>query len=310
MFPLLFFTHLGIVFHLLKHFIPVDAFLISAAGDHHQSNVIRTTSIPDYHVLFLFFFCALCLSCLVFVFRLSVCLCCVCVCLCQCHAPAPWRAWQTVLPTLVTTRIPENRHHFGLHASTPRPTFPTTNHTLTTNERSLFPPQTTWPCHPHQDHPKKHFVKSIQVQLHRQLVDSHPISKAMLISQTSPHAGAHVQQPNSEVYEAEDRCFRVSVARRHRLPHPAAPDPSRHRHSLHQQKRNGADMCRTSGRSPATIATDAGTAAALTSRRTTAPRFTLNKPFQASPVWSSTIPGFFTCLRRRSCQSSFVGSCV
>ena len=32
--------------------------------------------------------------------------------------------------------------------------------------------------------------------------------------------------PNSEAYEAEDRCFRVSMARRVMLPHPAAPDDS------------------------------------------------------------------------------------
>ena len=31
-------------------------------------------------------------------------------------------------------------------------------------------------------------------------------------------------QPSSEAYEAEDRCFRVSVARRLMLPHPAAPN--------------------------------------------------------------------------------------
>ena len=30
-------------------------------------------------------------------------------------------------------------------------------------------------------------------------------------------------QPSSEAYEAEDRCFRISVARRLMLPHPAAP---------------------------------------------------------------------------------------
>ena len=33
-------------------------------------------------------------------------------------------------------------------------------------------------------------------------------------------------QPNSEAYEAENHCFRVSVARRLMLPHPAAADPS------------------------------------------------------------------------------------
>ena len=33
-------------------------------------------------------------------------------------------------------------------------------------------------------------------------------------------------QPSSEAYEAEDRCFRASVARRLMLPHPAAPNAS------------------------------------------------------------------------------------
>ena len=33
-------------------------------------------------------------------------------------------------------------------------------------------------------------------------------------------------QPSSETYEAEDRCFRVSVARRLMLPHPAAANPA------------------------------------------------------------------------------------
>ena len=33
-------------------------------------------------------------------------------------------------------------------------------------------------------------------------------------------------QPSSEAYEVEDRCFRVSVARRLMLPHPAAANPA------------------------------------------------------------------------------------
>ena len=33
-------------------------------------------------------------------------------------------------------------------------------------------------------------------------------------------------QPSSEAYEVEDRCFRVSVARRLMLPHPAVADPA------------------------------------------------------------------------------------
>ena len=34
-------------------------------------------------------------------------------------------------------------------------------------------------------------------------------------------------QPSSEAYEAEDRCFRVSVARRLMLPHPGSRQPGR-----------------------------------------------------------------------------------
>ena len=33
-------------------------------------------------------------------------------------------------------------------------------------------------------------------------------------------------QPSSEVFEVEDRCFRVSVAQRVMLPHPAAANPA------------------------------------------------------------------------------------
>ena len=72
-------------------------------------------------------------------------------------------------------------------------------------------------------------VRSIQLQLHKQVVGRHAtvrISKAMQIFQTSRNTAAHLQQPNGESYEAEDRCFRVSMARRLILPHPAAPNPS------------------------------------------------------------------------------------
>ena len=76
---------------------------------------------------------------------------------------------------------------------------------------------------------QKRPVPSIQKRLHKQLLESHatsPISRAILISQSAPHTGAHLLQQNSEAHEAEDRHFRVSVARRLRLPHPAASDPS------------------------------------------------------------------------------------
>ena len=46
----------------------------------------------------------------------------------------------------------------------------------------------------------------------KQLLESlttSPIDRAILF-QSAPRTGAHLIQPNSEVYEAEDRCFRVS----------------------------------------------------------------------------------------------------
>ena len=48
------------------------------------------------------------------------------------------------------------------------------------------------------------------------------IQRAILISQTAKNTGAHLQQPNSEAYEADDRCLQVSLARRLMLEHRAA----------------------------------------------------------------------------------------
>ena len=83
-------------------------------------------------------------------------------------------------------RISGRRHPIRLHTPTPRPAFATTNHIFTTNERVCFPPQATWRSHPHQNHPKM-LAKFIQLQLQKQLVDSHAtasISKAILMSRT------------------------------------------------------------------------------------------------------------------------------
>ena len=72
---------------------------------------------------------------------------------------------------------------------------------------------------------QKTLVNTIQQVTHQQLLTSlstNNIQKAILISQTSKNTGAHLQQPNSEAYEADDRCFQVSHARRLMLPQPAA----------------------------------------------------------------------------------------
>ena len=61
-------------------------------------------------------------------------------------------------------------------------------------------------------------------------VQHHQLPSHLIPSKAKPLAFASDAQcqyrPGSEAHEAEDRCFRVSVARRLLLPHPAAPDPS------------------------------------------------------------------------------------
>ena len=60
-------------------------------------------------------------------------------------------------------------------------------------------------------------------------------------------------QPSSEAYEAEDRCFRVYVARRLILPHPAAANPADVVQFLPQQKCGGPDLQQTSGPETASL---------------------------------------------------------
>ena len=62
--------------------------------------------------------------------------------------------------------------------------------------------------------------RNIHKQLHNSLADT-PVEQAIFLSQSTS-----LMQPSSEAYEVEDRCFRVSVARRLMLPHPAVADPA------------------------------------------------------------------------------------
>ena len=73
---------------------------------------------------------------------------------------------------------------------------------------------------------QKKQVSTIQRNTHRQFYTDTPTEQAILLSQSTSHTGAHLMQPSSEAYEIEDRCFRVSVARRLMLPHPAAANPA------------------------------------------------------------------------------------
>ena len=76
---------------------------------------------------------------------------------------------------------------------------------------------------------QKKQVSTIHRNIHKHLYNSltdTPTEQATLLSQSTSHSGAHLMQPSTEAYEAEDRCFRVSVARRLMLPHPAAANPA------------------------------------------------------------------------------------
>ena len=62
----------------------------------------------------------------------------------QRHAAAPWRALQSVIPTLMaTTQSPDTDTLFHPGTTTASPTCSTSNHSLTTTEQASLPPQTT-----------------------------------------------------------------------------------------------------------------------------------------------------------------------
>ena len=144
----------------------------------------------------------------------------------QRHAAAPWRAWQSVIPSLMTTTHSPDTD--SLFRSTPLLRAQLTQLQSTISQQMNKP---TFQLKPlgaalRQTTQKKQ-VSTIQRNTHKQLFDSladTPTEQAILLSQSTSHTGAHLMQPRSEAYEIEDRCFRVSVARRLMLPHPAAPN--------------------------------------------------------------------------------------
>ena len=140
----------------------------------------------------------------------------------QRHAASPWNAWQSVIPiNMATSQSPDTDTLF-----TPAPRLRA--QLVTTNDQASLPP----------NHLARHFAKKPHKRSesppsngasHKQLLESlttSPVDRAVVLSQSAPHTGAHLMQPSSEAYEAEDRCFRVAVARRLMLPHPAAANPS------------------------------------------------------------------------------------
>ena len=122
--------------------------------------------------------------------------------------------------------VTRHRYTFQHCTTTQSPTCPTSKNTFTTHEQASFPPQTTWCCTSPKNTQKKQ-VSTFQRNLHKQIFASltdTPVERSVLLSQSTSHTGAHLMQPGSEAYEAEDRCFRVAVAKTLMRPHPAAPN--------------------------------------------------------------------------------------
>ena len=77
---------------------------------------------------------------------------------------------------------------------------------------------------------QKKQVSTIQRNIHKQLYNrltDTPTEQAILLSQSTSHTGAHLMQPSSEAYEAEDRCFRVSSSQKIDAPAPGGRQPCR-----------------------------------------------------------------------------------
>ena len=147
----------------------------------------------------------------------------------QRHVAAPWRAWQSIIPTLmVTTQSPDTD---SLFSSTPQLRAQLAQLQTTLSQQMNKPTSLLKPLGAALDlkTTQKKQVSTIQRNIHKQLYNSlidTPTEQAILLLQSTSHTGAHLMQPSSEAYEAEDRCFRVSAARRLMLPHPAAANPA------------------------------------------------------------------------------------
>ena len=167
----------------------------------------------------------------------------------QRHVAAPWRAWQSIIPTLMaTTQSPDTD---SLFSSTPR--LRAQQAQLQTS-LSLQMNKPTVQLKPlgaalRQKTTQKKQVSTIQRNIHKQFYNSltdTPTEQAILLSQSTSHTGAHLMQPSSKAYEAEDRCFRVSVAKRLMLPHPAAPNAADVEQFSPNKECGGCDLQQTS----------------------------------------------------------------
>ena len=128
----------------------------------------------------------------------------------QRRAAAPWRDWRSVITKLMAaTQSPDAD---TLFTSAPQLRAQLVQLQTTLPQQMNKPAFLLKPLGSslRQSTTQKKLVTSIQKRFHKQLLDSlttSPVDRAILLSQPAPHTGAHLTQPNSEAYEAEDRFF-------------------------------------------------------------------------------------------------------
>ena len=147
----------------------------------------------------------------------------------QRHAAAPWRAWQSVTQTLMATT--QSRDTDTLFNTAPQLQAQLVQLQTTLSLQMNKPAFLLKPLGSalRQKNTQKKRVTTIQRHFHKQLLESLTTSlvdHSVLLSQAASHTGPHLMQPSSKAYDAEDRSFRVAVAWRLMLPHPAAANPA------------------------------------------------------------------------------------
>ena len=135
---------------------------------------------------------------------------------------APWTAWQSVIPTLMAATDSTDTDTLLMATPTSRTLQATLAHQMNTPSLLLKPLGAALRIHGNRKlsparsnkRPASDCWAATLTLPSRRSHPEGPIQKAILLSQTAQNTAAHPQQPNCEAYDADDRCFQVSLARR------------------------------------------------------------------------------------------------
>ena len=121
----------------------------------------------------------------------------------QRHAAAPWRAWESIIPTLMaTTQSPDTDSLFS-ETQQLRARLAQLQSTLSQQmNKPTFQLKPLGAALRLQTTQKKQ-VSTIQRNIHKQFYNSladTPTEQAILLSQSTSHTGAHLVHPSSEAY--------------------------------------------------------------------------------------------------------------